>query len=106
MDQRSRHVRREAAAGLRAFTPEEQARLARVVLPYAVVSLVAQVLLLVVGVRTVRELYRSRQLGARQLLGIAANGPLLGLSVLSLAQIIVSRRLSRWARRMNASPPE
>lgn len=105
MDERSRQQRREAAATLRAFTPEEQARLARVVLPYAVVSLVLQVLLLVVGIRTVREMSEARHLAARPLLNIAANRPLLGLCVLNLAQIVVNRRLSRWARRMNAGPP-
>jgi hypothetical protein len=47
---------RAAAAGLRKFSSEEEARLMLVVLPYALVSLVLQCLLLVVGLRAVRAM--------------------------------------------------
>lgn len=77
-----------------------------VVLPYVVVSLVLQGLLLVVGVRTVRQMVRARQLGLRPLLRPAANRPLVALVVLHLAQIVVGRRVSAWVRRLNASPPD
>jgi hypothetical protein len=107
MDNRSRQQRaRDSAAGLRKFTSEEEARLMLVTLPYAFVSLVLQCLLLVVGVRTVRQMYSARHLGLRPLLSVAANGPLLGLSVSNLAQIVINRRLRKWAKRINDTPPE
>lgn len=77
-----------------------------VMVPYAVVSLALQCLLLVVGVRTVRRMHEARQLGLRPLVSAAASRPLLGLLVLNLAQIVINRRLSKWARRLNASPPD
>jgi hypothetical protein len=61
-----------------------------VILPYALVSLVLQCLLLVVGLRTVRQMYKARHLGARPPLSVTANGPLLGLFVLNLAQIVIN----------------
>ena len=76
-----------------------------VVLPYALVSLVLECLLLVVGVRSVRKLYGARHLGVRKLLNVAARGPLLSLIVLNLAQIVIGRRLSKWAKRLNDTPP-
>jgi len=107
MDDRSRQQRaRDAAAGLREFSFEEAARLGKVILPYAVVSLVLQCLLLVVGVRTVREMYRTHRLGVRPVLSVAANGPLIGLSVLNLAQIFINRRLRMWVKRLNDTPPD
>src|SRR5436190_18528693 len=107
MDDRSRRQRAlDSAAGLRKFTPEEEARLGLVILPYAVVSLVLQCLLLVVGVRTVRKMHSARHLGVRPLLSAAANGPLLGLTVLNLAQIGINRRLSTWAKRINDTSPD
>ena len=76
MHDRSRQQRAsDAVAGLRKFSSEEEARLKLVLLPYALVSLVLQCLLLVVGVRTVREMYGARHLGVRPLLS-AASGPL------------------------------
>jgi hypothetical protein len=102
MDHRSRQQRAsEAAAGLRTFTSEEAARLTLVILPYALVSLVLQCLLLVVGIRTGRKIYGARHLGVRPLLSVAANGPLLGLLVLNLAQIVINRRLRTWVKRLN-----
>ena len=76
-----------------------------VVLPYMLVSLVLQCLLLVVGVRTVRGMYAARHLGGRSLLSVAANGPLLGLLVLNLAQLPINRRIRTWLRRLNDTPP-
>ncbi|WP_344813470.1 hypothetical protein [Microlunatus aurantiacus] len=104
-DRTRQQRRREAAAGLRSFTSEEEARLSVVVLPYVLVSLVVQCLLLVVGVRTVREMYGARHLGLRPLVSLAANRPLLVLLVLNLAQIPLNRRLQTWVRRLNGTPP-
>ena len=107
MRERSRQQRAiDAAAGLRRFTSEEEARLGLVILPYVFVSLVLQCLLLVVGVRTVREMLSTRHLGVRPLMSAAANGPLLSLSVLNLAQIVINRQLGRWVKRLNEAPPE
>ena len=64
-------------------------------LPHVVVSLVLQCGLLVAGVRAVRQMYKARHLGGRPLLGVAANGPLLGLSVLNLAHWVFFRSLVR-----------
>lgn len=76
-----------------------------VLLPCSLVSLVLQCLLLVVGVRTVRQMYRTRHFGVRPLLSVAASSPLLGLSVLNLAYwIFITRRLSRWVKRVIATP--
>jgi hypothetical protein len=66
---------------------------------------VLQCLLLGVGARTARQLYRARHLGVLPLLNVVANGPLVGLSVLNLAQIVIDRRLSKWAKRLNDTPP-
>ena len=107
MDLRSRQQRAsDAAAGLRRFTSEEVARSKLVTLPYCLVSLVLQCLLLVVGVRTVREIRKTRHVGARPPLSVAANRPLLGLLAVNLAQIIINRRLRTWVKRLNATPPD
>lgn len=76
-----------------------------VLLPYALASLVLQCLLLVVGFRTVREMYGARHLGVRSLLS-SASGSLLGLLVLNLAQIVINRRLRKWVKRLNDTPPD
>lgn len=78
-----------------------------VLLPVALVSLGLQCLLLVVGVRAARQMYRVRHLGVRALLSVAANRPLLGLSALNLAYLMVTTRwLSGWVRRLNATPTD
>ncbi len=77
-----------------------------VVLPYILVSFVLQCLLLVVGVRTAREMNRARHLGDRPLPSVAASGPLLGLLVLNLAQIPINRRLRTWVKSLNDTPPD
>jgi hypothetical protein len=105
MDDRSHQQRAsDAAAGLRKLSSEEEARLKLVLLPYASMSLVLQCLLLVVGVRTIRDMYCARHLGVRPLLS-AAGGPLLGLFVLNLAQVVINRRLRKWVKRLTETPP-
>lgn len=61
--------------------------------------------MLVVGVRAVREMCGARHLGERPLLIVAASGPLLGLIVLNLAQIVTNRRLRKSVKRFNDTPP-
>ena len=77
-----------------------------VIVPYALISLLLQCLLLIVGVRTARQMYGARHLGVSPLRSVAANGPLLGLAVLNLAQIVINRRLRTWVKRLNGTPPD
>lgn len=78
-----------------------------VLLPAALLSLVLQCLLLVVGVRTARQMYRVRHLGMRPVLRVAASHSLLGLSALNLVYLVVTNRwLSGWVGRVNATPTD
>jgi len=51
-------------------------------------------------------MYGARHLRVRPLLSVAANCPLLGLLVLNLAQIVINRRLRKWVKRLNDTPPD
>ena len=86
---------------MRTLPAEEAARLRSILLVRVVVSLVLQCLVLVVGVRTGRRVYRDRHLGVRWLLRVVAEGPLLPLAVLELVHWTVSTLwLARWVRRI------
>lgn len=104
MDHRTRQQRaRAAATGIRMLSSEEEARLMSVALPYGIVSLALQSAFVVLAVRTVRKISRTRHLGARQVLP-AAGGPLLGLLLLPLAQVAIDRRVRTWVRSVMNNP--
>lgn len=75
-----------------------------VALPYGIVSLVLQSAFVVIGVRTVREMHRTRHLGARPVLS-TASGPLLRLLLLHLTQVVIDRRVRSSVRRLLDTAP-
>lgn len=94
----------ELVARVRRLPPDQQVAIGRVALAYAGVPVALELAGLVVGVRTLRQLWRERgsDLGTR--LAVVRRSPLLPLLVAHAAYRWTARvLLARWLRRHLAS---
>ncbi len=72
-------------------------------LPYGIVSLALQSAFVVIAVRAVRAMRRTRHRGPRSVLH-AAGPPLVGALLLHLTQVAIDRRLRTQVRRLMDTP--